>query len=107
MDSIGPDYAFLLNEACEAHDAYMRSDYSGRGMYGRTCLAIVCDSVADLFRIILAADEAAEGDGLSESLTRHVEYGGEIREDSMGRSTVWYFPQVTCEDEWETAEEAS
>lgn len=61
-------------------------DYSGYAMYGSTCLGIVCD-VSDLlaFALQLAV------------LGADTEWVPAARSDSMGLSTVWYWPSVSIE----------
>ena len=64
----------------------VRTEYSGRGMYGKRCVGIVLDDVTQMLTI---------GAGLQEAL-------GEIpnaRTDSMGRGMILYFPDLQVEDE--------
>ena len=90
MTTITLDYE-QLQEACEnaglSGDA-LRPDYSGRAMYGSTCLGIVVDSLDELLAFI--ASFASFGDDW-DSLTSGV------RQDSMGLSTIYYWPNVGCE----------
>jgi len=67
-------------------DAY--PNYSGRGMYGATCVGIVLEdsAVADLS---LAIKDA----GADEILTREGRYF-----DNLGYNTIIYWTGVTCED---------
>lgn len=55
----------------------VRYDYSGRGMFGKQCLGIVCDNPQ-------AAIEEAASRGLR---------GAEV--DSMGRQSIVYWRSVT------------
>lgn len=83
------DYDALESAAYEAglgEDA-IRTGYSGRAMYGKTCLGIVHDSVGELLRFILALDHA----GLE------LDWIGDARQDSMGRAIITYFPGVTVD----------
>lgn len=63
----------------------VRTDYSGRGMYGRDCFGLVLDSTSDIMDFILAVsyDDRDLADALSRNLT----------EDSMGLSGIYYFPR--------------
>jgi hypothetical protein len=84
----------------------LRTDYSGRHMYGRHCVALVgtltelCRFVAELGRVLgllyddhaaMTVDdlrEAEDTEAFIMSLLR------DVRSDSMGLDTVWYFPNV-------------
>lgn len=62
--------------------------YSGRGMYGRSCLGVETDDLGDLFAAVL---EELEG----EEDTQDVQPAFKsMRTDSMGRGTIVYFPSV-------------
>lgn len=52
----------------------LHADYSGRGMFGRTCWSIYCDDPEDVLAEV----------GLKGAKT-----------DSMGRGSVVYWPSVT------------
>ena len=68
-------------------DVDIRDDYSGRYMYGATCLAVVGDNyVLDVFM------DAAWYYGIDVSLRN-------MSEDSMGLSSVFYWPHVRVEKE--------
>ena len=54
----------------------VRRNYSGRGMYGKTCVGIVCESP-------VTAVKSAQSRGLSGALT-----------DNMGRDYIVYWPTV-------------
>ena len=57
--------------------------YSGRAMYGRNCLGIELEDMADAFRLALLIDN----DDLAVALS-HVKF------DSMGLGIIAYFPDV-------------
>jgi len=62
--------------AAAERDAYARvRSYSGRGMYGRECIAVRTDWPEDLI-----ADAGVAG----------------ARTDSMGRSSIVYWPAIAC-----------
>lgn len=69
----------------EMLDGEFRPDYSGRGMYGKTCLSIVADCSGVELGIAFA--EACEFDP---DMVRHAPH----LTDSMGRSTVFYNPTL-------------
>jgi hypothetical protein len=83
----------------EAEDV-IRKDYSGRGMYGRTCLGIVVDNQSDFIAFIKElADRYYAGEGayaeLSEEMREFYDnYLEAVTQDSMGRATIYYWPRV-------------
>jgi hypothetical protein len=68
-------------------DDALYTDYSGRAMYGDTCLGIVHDGLGELLTIVVELDRAG------------LELGwlANARQDSMGHSDITYFPGVTVE----------
>lgn len=54
-------------------DRTLYTEYSGRGMYGKTCIGIVCDDPEDVI-----AEVGVRG----------------AQMDSMGRRTIVYWPKV-------------
>jgi hypothetical protein len=86
----------------------VRWDYSGRGMYGRTCLGFV-GGVADLARFFYQVGLAVALQ--EEEFTTRGEVEGALREedarhladvvttDDVGRDTIFYFPGVRVEDD--------
>mgnify|MGYP001580644674 CR=1 FL=1 len=63
------------------------SAYSGRGMCGETCLSVTADNLGALFADVLEILDAEENE-----IAAHAFRG--MRTDSLGRSTVVYFPRV-------------
>lgn len=86
----------LLLDAADAADIeedYLRWDYSGRGMYGRSCFGIV-GRMADYSRFLVAlATEGEEGHDVAWELTDRVST------DNMAYDTIFYFPGAQIEDE--------
>jgi hypothetical protein len=76
----------------EAAGDDLRTGYSGRGMYGKTCIGFTADdiyAVADVLATVARKDEQ-----LGECLRKHV------RTDSMGRSRlIVYFPGVEAPEQ--------
>jgi|CXWL01.1.fsa_nt_gi hypothetical protein len=62
--------------------------YSGRAMYGRSCLGVETNDVGDLFAAVL---EEVEGDDDTHEIQ---EAFRDMRTDAMGRGTIVYFPNV-------------
>lgn len=71
----------------------VRSDYSGRGMYGAKCVGFDLDSSAQTMKLGAAIYSTLEEDEAEEMMDRAMQ-------DSMGLGIIVYFPGVTC-DEWE------
>ena len=65
-------------DALEANGWTVRTDYSWRGMRGRTCVAVEYDNAGDLFTI---GQCLAEYDSL-----------GRVEVDSMGLGMIAYWP---------------
>lgn len=68
-------------------EATLRINYSGRNMYGRSCFGIVADDPAEV--IELAAIVGIRG----------------AQTDSMGRSTIVYWPDFKCANAEEYSDE--
>lgn len=99
--------ADIIEFLAEYHDIEdIRTDYSGRAMYGETCLGYTCNDVA-LFTFRLATeicrDERAsveqDGDPSLEEVEEMMLDIGDPRTDSMGRSTIYYWPNVTVTED--------
>lgn len=73
----------------------IRSDYSGRGMFGQECFGIVANSVgkvvASILRNIDDPDVIEEFSDVLENL----------HTDSMGKSSIFYFPNFRFGEEEE------
>jgi hypothetical protein len=77
-------------------DDAIREDYSGRAMYGEKCFGLV-GHPSDLLRFFVALLEAEiEDDGNPEVASLLAD---RVRTDSLGLSTIYYFPGVTLSDE--------
>jgi hypothetical protein len=83
----------------------LRDRYSGRAMYGDTCLALV-GSVGDLVRFLLELSHAAsrydpdpDAEAAQLRLRELVDTlrGTGTRHDGMGRDTVYYWPVVSAD----------
>lgn len=88
------DIAKLIQEFCQAYEYGFRSSYSGRGMYGATCVAMETDADTTLFKVGLelgayAAEQGVEAYDIVVWLEKH-------RTDSMGLGSIIYFPDITA-----------
>lgn len=84
-------------------DVRVLPNYSGRSMYGRTCLALVVDDgVSGLVRWTFALVELVEGEveEVGERVSNLIEALRYLRTrvDNLGHSTVYYWPEVDVEE---------
>lgn len=81
----------LIKDYCDDEGLNYREDYLGRGMYGRSCVAVACDNplgtLAGIFAYLVGSDDDIDGYDVQSAL-------GEPREDSMGMGRVLYFPKL-------------
>lgn len=95
------EFCTALKMALEANEYEIRS-YSGRSMYGRTCLAVTVEDMSALFKLGAAVYEEMtvtcqkEADMLFEIQTHW---------DAMGRQYVVYWPEIPHDAEPEEDEE--
>lgn len=85
----------LLETFANDNDYNLRTDYSGRGMYGKTCIGFDTDRGQNLFSL---------GIDLARFLTENKEYdlleafqNTTINIDSMGMGQIVYFPRMEIE----------
>lgn len=81
-----------LYEAGYTPDETIRLRYSGRYMYGKTCLALVGD-VGMLLGFAVAYAQR------SILFPKNCDWLFGVLQDRMGESYVWYWPNVQVEDE--------
>lgn len=90
-----------LEHVARAANVGLRTTYSGRGMYGRTCLAVV-GSPTTLVRFAFAlAEEVATGlPDEAERLGALVDavQTSHMSHDQLGLDTVYYWPGVELEE---------
>jgi hypothetical protein len=85
----------LLKTFANDNDYNLRLDYSGRSMYGKTCIGFDTDSNQNLFSL---------GIDLARFLSENSEYdlleafqNTTIKSDSMGMGDIVYFPKMEIE----------
>lgn len=76
-----------LEEAAGEAEMDFRTDYSGRGMYGKTCVGVTGDT-AKLVHFVLLVGEK-DLDFALDNLTN-------MSQDSMGLDTIFYWPQLNA-----------
>jgi hypothetical protein len=74
-------------------DGVLRASYSGRGMYGRSCVGFIAEPA-----IVLAAFASCDAARAGEIDVDLFELANEMRTDSMGYDTITYLPDWTVED---------
>jgi hypothetical protein len=78
-------------------DEAIHEDYSGRGMFGRTCPALTADSHSEVYAF-MAALGALLGAGTPEDHnadTDALDIATSTRTDQFGRGVVAYWPDLT------------
>ncbi len=68
----------------------VQGDYSGRMMFGATCISWDLDNAAEMLRLSIAISTALGDEGL--------QMVDAARTDSMGLGLIVYFPGYTCPD---------
>ena len=76
---------------------YEPQSYSGRGMYGKSCVGITCDNPSDVVLDIIQAQAENDPTEVSEL----IDMLRRSSQDSMGRSAIIYWPKI----EWPADEE--
>ncbi len=69
----------ILKEVAERFDTEFQSNYSGRGMYGKECVGVICSDPMSLCLVL-------GREGFDVDLTP--------RMDNMGRDMIVYFPDL-------------
>lgn len=77
-------------------DTDIHFEYSGRGMYGRTCFGFVGneEQYAEFLYSLIESNHE-EGDCVSNAIQVAREFSSRVSRDSMGYSTIYYFPGIT------------
>jgi hypothetical protein len=89
----------MANRVREAFKSsvYEVRSYSGRGMYGKSCLGVVCDSPVDA--ILDAIIEFVAGNTDQDTTIEFIDELRNYRIDDLGLSTILYFPYIEWEDD--------
>ncbi len=114
-NTLSPSFMKLLHEVCaDAEGGYSVRSYSGRAMYGKECLAIMCDQGGSPSAfwahcidaiIINAEDNTNLAEDTLALIQKHISDLSnlmfKISEDSMGLGRVFYNPSVTWREEYD------
>lgn len=71
----------ILKDVADEVDGKFCDDYSGRWMFGKTCVGIICDNAYSCI-------EAAAAQGIRGART-----------DNMGRSYIVYWPSIKSDND--------
>jgi len=91
----------LLEEFANEYDCRLRTDYSGRGMYGQSCIGFV----TDLPPFSLGLELALFLDRENKSEMIDIFSQARVNQDSMGLSSITYFPSIQAEEQDEDDED--
>ncbi len=72
-------------------DVDFRESYSGRCMYDKTCVGVVVADTCAFLSFFAPLARAVDEDDL-DALTN-------VRQDSMGRKTIFYWPGISADNE--------
>lgn len=91
-----------LREKLNDNDEHLRPDYSGRGMYGATCLAYDTDDRSPAkFQLqlakVLAPDYFGEEEPDMDAIEEMMDEIGSPSSDSMGLGVVFYYRGIQVE----------
>jgi hypothetical protein len=91
--TLNRDQLEIVRDFCDEKDISLRTDYSGRGMYGQTCIGFVTDDEMSLgMDLIIYLKDA----GMDDVIDIFRNAGSQM--DSMGLSTIVYFPSISVEE---------
>lgn len=77
-----------VEEFCKENGYRFRKAYSGRHMFGKNCIGIVCDDPTVIFAKLTAFFSVKNGGTINENVARILE----PRTDDMGTERILYFP---------------
>lgn len=80
-----------LQQVFEDADFIVRG-YSGRGMYGKTCLGVVTENLAELIAALIEGTNDDERKEVAEAIRT-------MQMDSFGRDTIVYFPKIQFQED--------
>lgn len=102
-----------LEDALNQTDVELRENYSGRGMYGDTCIGVVGDQDAlEVFEQELAKaatlakyedhhpTDYSDPEAVIETFIEELHnVAASRRTDSMGMDAIWYYPRLTITED--------
>lgn len=93
QNTISPALTKQIHQICDDCDISLTTDYSGRGMYGKTCFGLIYGgSVGQLCACFLRGLD-------DDTMDEMADLFDEMRTDSMGYDTIYYFPGWTLDED--------
>lgn len=103
----------VLEDALNQADVELRENYSGRGMYGDTCIGVVGehDELENFERELAKAatldkykdhhpTDYSDPEAVVETFIEELDaIAGQRRSDSMGMSSIYYYPRLTITED--------
>jgi hypothetical protein len=97
-----------LSDAADAAGVDVRQDYSGRGMYGETCIGVVGDASdcerfeAELAKAVTLGEFKTDNehnpeDVLDVYMEKLIDIQDARRSDNMGTEFIYYYPKMKIE----------
>ena len=93
----------FLEDYLNENNNYLPHSYSGRGMMGRTCLAITVDEPMEALQEI--AFEAGAHSANAHRSEDEIRMPKVVRWDNMGLQYVVYWPEEPYVDNWDNKQE--
>jgi hypothetical protein len=93
-------------DACDLDEDKVRTHYSGRGMYGQTCLGFEFEDIGEYADFLVTVTELHH-DLTDDSMPDEAvpdwspQWFTNVSTDSMGRGMIFYFRGITVEGEVE------
>lgn len=81
---------------------YQVRSYSGRGMYGRECLGVMIEQYSSLGNLFADLIETASSGSDSDELQTVADSIRDFKQDSLGRDTIVYFPNIPWNSDLES-----
>lgn len=86
----------LLEEAADLCSGELRTDYSGRSMYGRTCPGVVVDCSAVRLMValtgVLVREAVVKDEDTEEAIELAEQLAEDMSTDNMGLGMIVYWP---------------
>lgn len=88
------EFVEFVRDYAESNGYRLRTDYSGRGMCGHTCIGVTTDDPAGFLADILM--EAVDALGVGKAKAKKVLVTG-CKKDQMGLDYIVYWPSLQVE----------
>ena len=76
-----------IEEFCEEYEYYFYADYSGRGMFEKRCVGIVCSNMC---RCLIELCAYLQTNGVEVDIGELIP----VCYDNMGKDMIVYFPEI-------------